>query len=102
MSILTEPLLDVRGLKKTLGGKLVVDGIDLMCHAGEVIGLLGPNGAGKTTSLKMCYGFVRPDAGTIRIAGHDLASDGDATRRALGVCTQDDTFDTDFTVRGNG
>ncbi len=96
-----QPLLDVRGLKKTLGGKLVVDGVDLMCHAGEVIGLLGPNGAGKTTSLKMCYGFLRPDAGTIRIAGHDLTTDGDAARRALGVCTQDDTFDTDFTVRGN-
>jgi lipooligosaccharide transport system ATP-binding protein len=95
------PLLEVRGLVKNLGGKRVVDGVDLECRAGEVIGLLGPNGAGKTTSLRMCYGFLRPDAGTVRIAGRDLATDGDAARRALGVCTQDDTFDGDFTVRGN-
>jgi lipooligosaccharide transport system ATP-binding protein len=95
------PLLDVRGLIKSLGGKRVVDGVDLQCRSGEVVGLLGPNGAGKTTCLRMCYGFLRPDAGTIQIAGHDLEREGDRARRALGVCTQDDTFDSDFTVRGN-
>ncbi len=94
-------LLEARGLRKSLGGRLVVDGVDLHCAPGEVLGLLGPNGAGKTTSLRMCYGFLRPDAGTIRIAGHDLVTDGDVARRALGVCTQDDTFDADFSVRGN-
>lgn len=96
-----ELLLDARGLVKSLGGKQVVDGVDLTCGPGEVLGLLGPNGAGKTTSLRMCYGFLRPDAGIIRIAGHDLAAQPDAARMALGVCTQDDTFDADFTVRGN-
>ncbi len=96
-----ELLLEARGLVKSLGGKRVVDGVDLTCGPGEVLGLLGPNGAGKTTSLRMCYGFLRPEAGTIRIAGHDLASDADAARRALGVCTQDDTYDADFSVRGN-
>ncbi len=97
----SSPLLDVRGLVKNLGGKRVVDGVDLACRGGEVLGLLGPNGAGKTTSLRMCYGFLRPDAGTISIAGHDLEADGDDARRALGVCTQDDSYDSDFTVRGN-
>jgi lipooligosaccharide transport system ATP-binding protein len=94
-------LLAATGLVKSLGGKRIVERIDLTCRAGEVLGLLGPNGAGKTTTLRMCYGFLRPDAGQIQIAGHDLAKEGDLARRALGVCTQDDTFDSEFTVRGN-
>ena len=94
-------MIEARGLVKTLGGNRVVDGVDLVCRAGEVVGLLGPNGAGKTTTLRLCHGFLRPDEGTVRIAGHDLATSGDEARRSLGVCTQDDTFDGDLTVRGN-
>lgn len=104
MNSFSEPssiLLEAVNLSKSLGGKRIVDGIDITCAAGEVVGLLGPNGAGKTTSLRMCYGFLRPDHGTIRIAGHDLVAEPNAARRLLGVCTQDDTFDADFTVRGN-
>src|SRR5881296_3439629 len=67
------PLLEARGLVKRLGGRLVVDGVDLVCHGGQVLGLLGPNGAGKTTTLRMLYGFLHPDAGVIRIDGSDDA-----------------------------
>jgi lipooligosaccharide transport system ATP-binding protein len=91
-------LLEARGLVKHLGGRRVVDGVDLVCHAGEVLGLLGPNGAGKTTTLRMLYGFLHPDGGDIRVDGSpDLAR----MKRHIGVCTQNDTYDGDFNVRQN-
>ena len=96
-----EVLLEARGLVKYLGGRAVLQGIDLTCDAGQVLGLLGPNGAGKTTALRVCYGYLRVEAGSVTVAGHDLTTDGDRARRQLGVCTQDETFDSDFTVRGN-
>jgi len=96
-----EPVLRVDGLVKQFAGRRVVDGVDLCCRAGQVLGLLGANGAGKTTTLRLCYGFLQPDAGTIRVAGIDRRADPEAVARRVGVCTQDDTFDSDFTVRGN-
>jgi lipooligosaccharide transport system ATP-binding protein len=95
------PLLQARQLVKSLGGRRVVDGVDLQCHRGEILGLLGPNGAGKTTTLRMLYGFLRPDGGTIRFDGIGGGDDLGRVKRQLGVCTQDDTFDGDFTVEQN-
>ena len=56
-------MLEAHGLIKHLGGRRVVDGVDLVCMPGEIHGLLGPNGAGKTTTLRMLYGFLTPDGG---------------------------------------
>ena len=95
------PLLEAQGLVKRLGGRLVVDGVDLVCHGGQVLGLLGPNGAGKTTTLRMLYGFLSADAGVIRFEGADVSRQLSRFKRQLGVCTQEDTFDGDFTVREN-
>jgi lipooligosaccharide transport system ATP-binding protein len=94
-------LLDARNLVKHLGGRRVVDGVDLACESGQIVGLLGPNGAGKTTTLRMLYGFLRPDAGSIHVNGVELVRDLVRAKRAIGVCTQDDTFDGDFTVEQN-
>jgi lipooligosaccharide transport system ATP-binding protein len=94
-------LLDARSLVKHLGGRRVVDGVDLACETSQIVGLLGPNGAGKTTTLRMLYGFLRPDAGQIHVNGVALGRDLVRAKRAIGVCTQDDTFDGDFTVEQN-
>ena len=94
-------LLEARSLVKQLGGRRVVDGVDLRCEAGQIVGLLGPNGAGKTTTLRMLYGFLRPDAGHIHVDGVELGRDLVSAKRSIGVCTQDDTFDGDFTVAQN-
>ncbi len=94
-------LLEARGLVKTFATVRVVDGIDLTCDRGEVLGVLGPNGAGKTTTLKMLYGFLTPEAGSIRIDGQDFAGHRTAIKRRIGVCPQDDTLDAGFDVIGN-
>jgi lipopolysaccharide export system ATP-binding protein len=61
--------LSARGLKKSFGGRLVVNGIDIDLEAGEVAGLLGPNGAGKTTTFYMVVGLCKPDSGEIMMGG---------------------------------
>jgi ABC-type multidrug transport system ATPase subunit len=94
-------LLDARNLVKHLGGRRVVDGVDLVCERSQIVGLLGPNGAGKTTTLRMLYGFLHPDAGRILVDGVELGRDLVRAKRSIGVCTQDDTFDGDFTVEQN-
>ena len=94
-------LLDARNLVKHLGGRRVVDGVDLVCERSQIVGLLGPNGAGKTTTLRMLYGFLHPDEGRILVDGVELGRDLVRAKRSIGVCTQDDTFDGDFTVEQN-
>lgn len=83
---LTElPAVDVRGLTKSFGVTLAVDAIDLVIPAGSFFGIVGPNGAGKTTTLSMIAGLLRPDAGTITVAGIDLAAAPRAAKRQIGI-----------------
>jgi lipooligosaccharide transport system ATP-binding protein len=95
------PALEAEGLVKSYGGQRVVDGLSFACRRGSVLGLLGPNGAGKTTTLRMLYGFISPEAGSIRYEGKDFATHREALKRIIGVCTQDDTLDPDFSVAQN-
>ncbi|MFH8347409.1 ATP-binding cassette domain-containing protein [Streptomyces sp. NPDC018045] len=76
------------GLRKSYGDKVVLDGIDLDVPSGRIWSLLGPNGAGKTTMVQILSTLIRPDAGTVQVAGHDLAKDPDAVRRSIGVTGQ--------------
>ncbi|MGI9093203.1 MAG: ABC transporter ATP-binding protein [Mycobacteriales bacterium] len=66
------PALVIDGVTKVLGGRTIIDDLDLSIGAGELVCLLGPSGCGKTTTLRMIGGFIRPDHGQIRIAGKDV------------------------------
>ena len=79
------PAIRLRGLTKSFGQTLAVDDIDLDIPAGTFYGIVGPNGAGKTTTLSMISGLLVPDAGTIEIAGVDLAGDPDEAKALVGV-----------------
>ena len=76
------------GLRKTFGDKTVLDGIDLDVPAGTVFSLLGPNGAGKTTTVNVLTTLMKADAGTVRVAGHDVATETKAVRAVIGVTGQ--------------
>lgn len=77
-------MIEIDGLTKNYGRHTVVDNLTFRCEPGEVLGFLGPNGAGKSTTMKMVTGFVSPSAGTARVCGHDVATDGLAARQRLG------------------
>ena len=81
------------------GGIRAVDGLDLEVRDGEIYGFLGPNGAGKTTVVRILTTLLRPTAGRARVAGHDVVSDGDAVRRAIGVALQEAAIDPLMTGR---
>jgi branched-chain amino acid transport system ATP-binding protein len=65
-------LLEAHGLNLAFGGVRAADGIDLAIHDGEQLAIIGPNGAGKTTFINMATGYLRPQAGRIAFAGHDI------------------------------
>jgi len=78
----------VSGLRKAYGDKIVLDGIDLDVRAGTVFSLLGPNGAGKTTTVNVLTTLIKADGGTVRVAGHDVATEPKQVRAVIGVTGQ--------------
>jgi ABC-2 type transport system ATP-binding protein len=83
------PALAVDGLRKSYGGRPVVDGLSFGAGAGAVTAVLGPNGAGKTTTVECCEGLRRPDGGTVRVLGRDPWRADAALRARVGVMLQD-------------
>ncbi|MFJ2558185.1 MULTISPECIES: ATP-binding cassette domain-containing protein [unclassified Streptomyces] len=76
------------GLRKSYGDKTVLDGIDLRIPVGSVFALLGPNGAGKTTAVKVLSTLITADAGELSVGGHDLSTEPQLVRAAIGVTGQ--------------
>lgn len=96
-----DPLFRIRHLTKRYGGQTVVDDLSLDIGRGECLGVIGPNGAGKTTTIRMCLGLVGPDAGTIEAFGLPVPERVREAKARIGVVTQLDSLDPDFTCAEN-
>src|SRR2546422_7163437 len=94
-------MIETRGLCKSFGNHVVLDGIDLDVAAGTIFALLGPNGAGKTTMVQILSTLIGADGGEVRVAGHDLAREPDAVRAAIGVTGQFSAVDSFLTGEEN-
>jgi ABC-2 type transport system ATP-binding protein len=96
-----EITMSVRGLKKTIGKKEIIRGLDFDLVQGEVFGFLGPNGAGKTTTIRMLVGLIRPSAGSIKVCGYDIASQFPQAMRHLGCIVENPELYSYMSGRAN-
>lgn len=94
-------MIRVREVTKRFDALTAVDELSLSVRSGEIFALVGPDGAGKTTTLRMLAGLVEPDAGEIRVAGHDARHPGPALRDAIGYMAQRFGLYPDLTVEEN-
>ena len=97
----TRTAVSVKGMRKSYGNKVVLDGVDLTVGEGEVFALLGPNGAGKTTMVRILSTLIQADAGTATVMGFDLARQAGAVRRVIGVTGQFSAVDNLLTGEEN-
>jgi ABC-2 type transport system ATP-binding protein len=94
-------MIEITGLTKSYGKKLVLDGIDLSVAAGSTTALLGPNGAGKTTTVHILSTLVRPDSGRAMVNGFDTVTEADRVRAAIGLTGQFSAVDSLLTGEEN-
>ena len=85
-------MLEVLDVRRAYGERLALDGVSLAVGPGEIVGLLGANGAGKSTLLRTAAGLQPPDAGHVRVAGHDVWDEPLAARSALGYAAEEPAF----------
>jgi daunorubicin resistance ABC transporter ATP-binding subunit len=93
--------IEARGLTKSFGEVRAVDQLDLHVPAGMVFSLLGPNGSGKTTTVRMLATLLKPDGGSVRVNGFDVATDGQRVRRTISLTGQFAALDPNLTAREN-
>ena len=92
-------VIEVSELRKSYGGRSVVDGVSFAVQEGEIFGVLGPNGAGKTTTVECVEGLRVPDAGRVRVTGLDPIADHEKVARVLGAQLQQSELQAKLTVR---
>lgn len=93
--------ISARALTRRFGDFTAVDAITFHVERGEVFGFLGANGAGKTTAMRMLIGLLEPTSGSATVAGHDVATEGEAVRRRIGYMSQRFSLYDDLTVQEN-
>jgi lipooligosaccharide transport system ATP-binding protein len=98
---MTQLLFQASHLSKHYGDATVVRDLSFGIAAGECLGVIGPNGAGKTTTIRMCLGLTAPDTGEIAALGLSMPKDALAIKAQVGVVTQFDTLDPDFSCAEN-
>ena len=108
---MTQPIFSIQGLSKKYGETTVVDNLSFDIKPGECLGVIGPNGAGKTTTIRMCLGLTAPDAGSISYfsggkegggrAVLQMPRDSLAIKEQLGIVSQFDSLDPDFSCAEN-
>jgi lipooligosaccharide transport system ATP-binding protein len=99
--LMTESLVQARGLTKRFGDFTAVDSIDFDINKGEAFGFLGPNGAGKTSTMKMITTVSPITEGKLAVFGIDPNVDGRSIRQRIGVVPQEDNLDQELTVAEN-
>jgi len=98
---MTESIFSAQGLCKRYGDATVVSDMSFDIAPGECLGVIGPNGAGKTTTIRMCLGLTVPNAGSVTAFGLQMPQDALAIKAQLGVVSQMDTLDPDFSCAEN-
>ncbi|MYZ50084.1 ABC transporter ATP-binding protein [Propylenella binzhouense] len=94
-------VIDVEGLTKSFGGRVVVDGLTMQVRKGLIYGFLGPNGSGKTTTIRMLCGLLTPDSGRGTCLGYDILTQSDEIKRHVGYMTQRFSLYGDLSIREN-
>src|SRR5262245_32947379 len=101
MSNSAAPIIEATGLVKRFGEVEALAGLDLTAESGRVVAILGPNAAGKTTFVRSLATLVRPDEGSLRVAGIDAASHPEQVRRVIGLAGQFAAVEEAMTGREN-
>jgi ABC-2 type transport system ATP-binding protein len=97
----SQAIIDVRGLTKRYGARMVVDHLDMRVERGRIYGFLGPNGSGKTTTIRMLCGLLTPDEGSGTCLGLDLRTEARRIKREVGYMTQKFGLYEDLSIEEN-